>query len=288
MSIEVKDLTYIYDEGFVFAKKALSNISLNILEGEIVGIIGHTGSGKSTLVQHLNGLIKPKKANTVVIDGVDIFDSKINLKEIRRKVGVVFQYPEMQLFEETVEKDVSFGPRNLNIPEEDVKERVKNALEMVSLDYEKYKDRSPFLLSGGEKRRVAIAGILAMNPKYLVLDEPTAGLDPWVRVEILNELLAINGKGTTLVIVSHDMDEISKIASRIYVLNRGSLALEGSSDYVFSQFERIKELGLSLPQITEILYMLNKKLGGVDYNKLDIDSGTDEILSCIKRCNKWK
>jgi energy-coupling factor transport system ATP-binding protein len=288
MSIEVKDLTYIYDEGFVFAKKALSNVSLNILEGEIVGIIGHTGSGKSTLVQHLNGLIKPKKANTVIIDGVDIFDSKINLKEIRRKVGVVFQYPEMQLFEETVEKDVSFGPRNLNIPEEDVKERVKNALEMVSLDYEKYKDRSPFLLSGGEKRRVAIAGILAMNPKYLVLDEPTAGLDPWVRVEILNELLAINEKGTTLVIVSHDMDEISKIASRIYVLNRGSLALDGSSSYVFSQFERIKELGLSLPQITEILYMLNKKLGRVDYNKLDIDSGTDEILSCIKRYNKWK
>ncbi len=288
MSIEVKDLTYIYDEGFVFAKKALSNVSLNILEGEIVGIIGHTGSGKSTLVQHLNGLIKPKKANTVIIDGVDIFDSKINLKEIRRKVGVVFQYPEMQLFEETVEKDVSFGPRNLNIPEEDVKERVKNALEMVSLDYEKYKDRSPFLLSGGEKRRVAIAGILAMNPKYLVLDEPTAGLDPWVRVEILNELLAINEKETTLVIVSHDMDEISKIASRIYVLNRGSLALDGSSSYVFSQFERIKELGLSLPQITEILYMLNKKLGRVDYNKLDIDSGTDEILSCIKRYNKWK
>jgi len=288
MSIEVKDLTYIYDEGFVFAKKALSNVSLNILEGEIVGIIGHTGSGKSTLVQHLNGLIKPKKANTVIIDGVDIFDSKINLKEIRRKVGVVFQYPEMQLFEETVEKDVSFGPRNLNIPEEDVKERVKNALEMVSLDYEKYKDRSPFLLSGGEKRRAAIAGILAMNPKYLVLDEPTAGLDPWVRVEILSELLAINEKGTTLVIVSHDMDEISKIASRIYVLNRGSLALDGSSSYVFSQFERIKELGLSLPQITEILYMLNKKLGRVNYNKLDIDSGTDEILSCIKRYNKWK
>lgn len=288
MPIKVENLSYTYDEGYIFAKKALDNISLNISESEIVGIIGHTGSGKSTLVQHFNGLIKPKKSCTVFVDGIDVFDLKANSKEIRRKVGIVFQYPEMQLFEETVEKDVSFGPRNLGISEEEIKVRVKDALEMVSLDYDKYKDRSPFLLSGGEKRRVAIAGILSMKPKYLVLDEPTAGLDPWVRVEILDELLTINKIGTTLIIVSHDMDEISKIANRIYVLNKGSVALSGSSDYVFSQFDRIKELGLSLPQITEILYLLDEQLGEVDYKKLNIEAGTNEILNCIRRNNKWK
>jgi len=288
MSIKVRNLTYIYDEGFIFAKKALDNVSLDVFDREIVGIIGHTGSGKSTLVQHLNGLIKPKKPDTVIIDEVDIFNPKVNLKEVRQKVGLVFQYPEMQLFEETVEKDVSFGPRNLGILEEEAREKVREALEMVSLDYEKYKDRSPFLLSGGEKRRVAVAGILAMKPKYLILDEPTAGLDPWVRVEIFEELQNINEKGTTIVIVSHDMDEISKIAKRIYMLSNGCVVLDGSSDYVFSQFAVIKELGLSLPQITEILYMLNLEFGKVDFTQLDLDRAANEILECLKRNKKWK
>jgi len=288
MSIKVRNLTYIYDEGFIFAKKALDNVSLDVFDREIVGIIGHTGSGKSTLVQHLNGLIKPKKPDTIIIDEVDIFNPKVNLKEVRQKVGLVFQYPEMQLFEETVEKDVSFGPRNLGILEEEAREKVREALEMVSLDYEKYKDRSPFLLSGGEKRRVAVAGILAMKPKYLILDEPTAGLDPWVRVEIFEELQNINEKGTTIVIVSHDMDEISKIAKRIYMLSNGCVVLDGSSDYVFSQFAVIKELGLSLPQITEILYMLNLEFGKVDFTQLDLDRAANEILECLKRNKKWK
>ena len=288
MSIKVRNLTYIYDEGFIFAKKALDNVSLDVFDREIVGIIGHTGSGKSTLVQHLNGLIKPKKPDTIIIDEVDIFNPKVNLKEVRQKVGLVFQYPEMQLFEETVEKDVSFGPRNLGILEEEAREKVREALEMVSLDYEKYKARSPFLLSGGEKRRVAVAGILAMKPKYLILDEPTAGLDPWVRVEIFEELQNINEKGTTIVIVSHDMDEISKIAKRIYMLSNGCVVLDGSSDYVFSQFAVIKELGLSLPQITEILYMLNLEFGKVDFTQLDLDRAANEILECLKRNKKWK
>lgn len=287
MSIEVKNLSYIYDEGFIFAKKALDNISLNISEGEIVGIIGHTGSGKSTLVQHLNGLIKPKKPDSVIVDGVDIYDAKVTLKQIRKKVGLVFQYPEMQLFEETVEKDIAFGPKNLGISNEEIRERVKEALEMVSLDYDKYRDRSPFLLSGGEKRRIAIAGILAMKPKYLVLDEPTAGLDPWVRVEILEELQNINKKDTTIVIVSHDMDEISKIAKKIYVLSNGSIALSGTSKYVFSQFDKIKELGLSLPQITEILYLLNCKFREIDYTELDLSKAIDEILMCLEKNDKW-
>lgn len=288
MPIEVKNLTFIYDEGFVFAKKALDNVSINIEESEIVGIIGHTGSGKSTLVQHLNGLIKPKKPDSVIVDGVDIFDANVNLKEIRQKVGLVFQYPEMQLFEETVEKEIAFGPKNLGISDEKIKERVKEALEMVSLDYHKYKDRSPFLLSGGEKRRIAIAGILAMKPKYFILDEPTAGLDPWVRVEILKELQNINYRGTTIVIVSHDMDEISKIAKRIYVLNSGQVALSGTSKYVFSQFDKINELGLSLPQITEILYLLNSKFGEVDFTELDISKAVEEILMALERKGKWK
>jgi energy-coupling factor transport system ATP-binding protein len=288
MPIVVKNLTFIYDEGFVFAKKALDNVSINIEEGEIVGIIGHTGSGKSTLVQHLNGLIKPKKPDSVIVDGVDIYDAKVNLKEIRQKVGLVFQYPEMQLFEETVEKEIAFGPKNLGISDEEIKERVKEALEMVSLDYAKYKDRSPFLLSGGEKRRIAIAGILAMKPKYFILDEPTAGLDPLVRVEILKELQNINYRGTTIVIVSHDMDEISKIAKRIYVLNNGCVALSGTSKYVFSQFDKIKELRLSLPQITEILYLLNSKCREIDFTELDISKAVDEILIALKRKGKWK
>ena len=288
MPIVVKNLTFIYDEGFIFAKKALDNVSINIEEGEIVGIIGHTGSGKSTLVQHLNGLIKPKKPDSVIVDGVDICDAKTNLKEIRQKVGLVFQYPEMQLFEETVEKEVAFGPKNLEISDEEIQMRVKEALEMVSLDFDKYKDRSPFLLSGGEKRRIAIAGILAMKPKYLILDEPTAGLDPWVRVEILKELQSINNKSTTIVIVSHDMDEISKIAKRIYVLSNGCVALNGTSKYVFSQFDKIKELGLSLPQITEILYLLNSKFGEVDYTELDISKAVNEILMALNRKGKWK
>ncbi len=288
MPIEVKNLTFTYDEGFIFAKKALDNVSINIKDGEIVGIIGHTGSGKSTLVQHLNGLIKPKKPDCVVVDGVDIYDAKVNLKEIRQKVGLVFQYPEMQLFEETVEKEIAFGPKNLGISDEEIKERVKEALDMVSLDYNRYKDRSPFLLSGGEKRRIAIAGILAMKPKYFILDEPTAGLDPWVRVEILKELQNINNRGTTIVIVSHDMDEISKIAKRIYVLSNGCVALSGSCKYVFSQFDKIKELGLSLPQITEILYLLNSKCGEVDFTELDISKAVDEILISLERKGKWK
>lgn len=289
MSIVINNLSYTYDEGFIFAKKALNSVSLEINEGEMVGIIGHTGSGKSTLVQHFNGLIKPKKIGEVIVDDIDLFDIKSNLKEIRKKVGIVFQYPEMQLFEETIEKDIGFGPKNLGCTKDEIERRVREALEIVSLNYDDYIKRSPFLLSGGEKRRIAIAGIISMEPKYLILDEPTAGLDPWGKVEILNELISINKKrNISIVIVSHDMDEISRIVKKIYVMKNGEIVLNGTTSFVFSQFEKIKSIKISPPQITEILYGIYKKFNLIDYTKLELNSAVDEIINCLKEAGKWK
>ena len=203
--IEIKNLTHIYSEGLPFEKKAVDDISLRVEENEFIGLIGHTGSGKSTFIQHLNGLLKPSSGE-IIIDGTRVDKSGANLTDLRKKVGLVFQYPEYQLFEETIERDIAFGPRNLDISEEEVQERVKSSMDSVGLDYETYKDKSPFELSGGLKRRVAIAGVLAMEPKVLILDEPTAGLDPRGRDEILSEIKSIHEKRKmTVILVSHSM-----------------------------------------------------------------------------------
>ena len=213
--IEINNLSHVYSPGLPFEKKAVDDISLKIEENEFIGLIGHTGSGKSTFIQHLNGLLKPSSGE-IIIDGTRVDKSGSNLTDLRKKVGLVFQYPEYQLFEETIERDIAFGPRNLDISEEEVHERVKASMESVGLDYETYKDKSPFELSGGLKRRVAIAGVLAMEPKVLILDEPTAGLDPRGRDEILSEIKNIHeNRKITVILVSHSMEDVAKIAERI-------------------------------------------------------------------------
>jgi energy-coupling factor transport system ATP-binding protein len=279
MSILVKNLSYVYDQGLAFEKKALSDISFTVDDGEIVGIIGQSGSGKSTLVQHLNGLIKPEHKDQVVIDGLDLSDKDTNLTKIRQKVGIVFQYPEMQLFEETVEKDVAFGPKNLGFTKDEIHELVIDSLRLVGLAYEDYVGRSPLLLSGGEKRRIAIAGILAMKPDYLILDEPTAGLDPFAKEELLKEIVSINNtRKTAVVLVSHDMDEIAEITNRIYVLKKGVIVLEGPTNQVFKNYEMMEELGLSLPESMRVLHEISTCSSDIQLDKFGIQETTDEIV----------
>ncbi len=281
MSIQIKNLSYIYDEGLSFEKQALQNVSLTIEEGEIVGIIGHTGSGKSTLIQHMNGLIKTMEKGKVFVDGSDLYEQRKETSTLCQKVGMVFQYPEMQLFEENVEKDVGFGPKNLDLKENEIRERVIEALDMVGLAYEKMKSRQPFFLSGGEKRRVAIAGILAMKPKYLILDEPTAGLDPFTREQLLDEIQRINSeKGITIIMVSHDMDEISRLSNKLFVMHQGKIALSGRTKEVFAQHEKIRELGLMVPAVTEILLGLNSCCKDIDYTIFNLDLAVKEMLKC--------
>jgi len=253
--IEIKNLSHIYSENTVFEKKALENINLKIGKGEFVGLIGHTGSGKSTLIQHLNALIKPTSGN-IFLNGIDINSDKSKLKQIRQKIGLVFQYPEHQLFETTVFKDVAFAPKNMGVEKDEIEKRVINALNAVGIDKNYYK-KSPFELSGGQKRRVAIAGILAMNPEVLVLDEPTAGLDPYGRDEILNLIKDMRDRlNITVILVSHSMEDVSKYADKIVVMYKGKVEFEGSPDYVFSHFNRLKEIGLSIPQTSMLMNML--------------------------------
>lgn len=263
--IEIKNLTHIYSEGLPFEKKAVDDISLKVEENEFIGLIGHTGSGKSTFIQHLNGLLKPSSGE-IIIDGTRVDKSGSNLTDLRKKVGLVFQYPEYQLFEETIERDIAFGPRNLNISEEEVQERVKSSMESVGLDYKTYKDKSPFELSGGLKRRVAIAGVLAMEPKVLILDEPTAGLDPRGRDEILSEIKSIHEKRKmTVILVSHSMEDVAKIAERIVVLDKGKVFLDGEPRDIFREEDKLLGVGLGIPQITSLMRTLKKK--GLDINE---------------------
>ena len=229
MSIVVKNLTYIYDEGMPFASKALDNISFEIKDRDFVGLIGHTGSGKSTLIQHLNGLIKPSSGE-IYINEFNITDQNQNLTEIRKRVGIVFQYPEYQLFEERVEKDIAFGTSNLDLSDEEIAIRVKDSMKAVGLDYEEYKDKSPFDLSGGQKRRVAIAGVIAMKPELLILDEPTAGLDPGGRDEIFDLIKKLHEESNmTIILSSHSMDDMAKIAKTIIVMNHGKIVESGET-----------------------------------------------------------
>ncbi len=255
MPIQIEQLQHTYLPGSALAYPALSGITLAVENGEFIGVIGHTGSGKSTLIQHFNGLLLPT-GGTVLVDGLDTRDKKQRMA-IRALVGMVFQYPEYQLFEETVLKDVSFGPKNLGMPEEEIRERALEAMTCVGLEPNIFAEKSPFDLSGGEKRRAALAGILAMRPKYLVLDEPMAGLDPRGRAEILDLLERLRRQnGTTIVMVSHSMDDVARYADRIAVLDHGSLVCLDSPSNVFSQADRLNEMGLNIPQATRLALQL--------------------------------
>ena len=284
MPIEIKHLDHIYMPGSPFETKALDDVTLTIGDGEFVGLIGHTGSGKSTLVQHLNGLMKPDHGS-VIVDGMDVSDKSTDLREIRRRVGLVFQYPEHQLFEETVRKDVSFGPRNLGCSEQEIEERVVKACHQVGLSDEKL-DMSPFDLSGGNKRRVAIAGVLAMRPRVLVLDEPTAGLDPRGRNELLELIRGLHEEdGNTIVMVSHSMDDISALAQRIIVMNEGRVAMDGTPREVFAHPQELVDMHLGVPAAAQLAMELRKRGYNLPDNVYTLDEMRSLILAMLDRAH---
>lgn len=279
MGIEVRNLWFTYQAGTPMPLTALQGINLRIEEGEFVGIIGPTGSGKSTLMQHLNGLLRPK-AGTVLVDGVDLGAKETDLGAVRAKVGLVFQYPEHQIFEETVAADVAFGPKNLGLPEDEVQLRVQEALEMVGLSYQEVGARFPFELSGGQLRRVAIAGVLAMRPKYLILDEPTAGLDPRGREEILERIGRLHREqAMTILFVTHNMDEVARLAQRLVVMHQGKIVLEGTPREVFGHKEELEAMGLGVPQVTEVMYRLRAAGEKVETRVLTVEEAKEEIIA---------
>ncbi|MBE5778428.1 MAG: energy-coupling factor transporter ATPase [Clostridiales bacterium] len=252
MPIQIEHLTHAYMPDSPFTAIALEDVNLTIEDGEFIGLLGHTGSGKTTLVQHLNGLLKPTSGR-IVVDGLDITEKGVSLIEVRKKIGLVFQYPEYQLFEETVAKDVAFGPKNIGLAQEEIDRRVRHALELVGLDYDDVADRSPFELSGGQMRRVAIAGVLAMEPTVLILDEPTAGLDPAGRHSILGMIRELHQSGgITIIMVSHNMDDISTLATRLVVMSRGRMVLTGTPREVFQQADLLTSVGLGVPQAAQL------------------------------------
>ena len=260
--IKVSGLTYVYQQGMPFEKKAIDNISFEIPTGDFVAIIGHTGSGKSTLIQQFDALLKPTSGK-IEIDGVDITNPKTNLMSVRKKVGLVFQYPEHQLFEETVYKDIAFGPKNMGLSETEIKERVIEAAQMVGLS-EEMLEKSPFEMSGGQKRRAAIAGVLSMKPNVLILDEPTAGLDPKGRDDILGRLSCLHKENPnmTIMFVSHSMEDVAKLAEHVLVMERGHVAMYGTTPEVFARSAELRKIGLDVPQITELTHRLREK--GID------------------------
>ena len=259
MSIVIEHLNYVYMTGGPYETKALSDVNLTIHDGEFIGLIGHTGSGKSTLVQHLNGLIMPTSGR-VLVDGMDLADKGTDRRAIRQRVGLVFQYPENQLFEETVEKDIAFGPKNLGLDDAEIDRRVRDAMRRVALDYDRLHERSVFELSGGQMRRVAIAGVLAMEPQVLVLDEPCAGLDPRGREEILGLIKKLHEEaGTTIVMVSHSMDDVASLAERVIVMNHGKVAMDGAPRDVFSRGAQLRAIGLDVPQAVQLADRLRER-----------------------------
>ena len=279
MSIVIENLTHTYMPGSPFQATAIHGVSLTIRDGEFIGLIGHTGSGKSTLIQHLNGLLRPSSGR-VLIDGKDLFAKDTDKREVRRKVGLVFQYPENQLFEETVAADIAFGPKNLGLSLEEVDARVRDACAQVHLDYDTFKDRSVFELSGGQMRRAAIAGVLAMQPQTLILDEPCAGLDPRGRDEILGLVRELQRtRGTTVVMVSHSMDDVASLVSRVIVMNRGQIAMDGTPREVFRQGEALRAMGLDVPEAARLAARLREK--GFDVPEDAYLHG--ELLEAIKR-----
>ena len=281
MSIKIENLTYVYMPKTPFEKKALDNVNLEIEDGEFLAVIGHTGSGKSTLIQHLNGLLKPASGK-IYVDGTDITDKDTKLVDIRKKVGLVFQYPEYQLFEETIAKDIAYGPSNLGLNEDEILKRVKKSMEMVGLNYEEYKDISPFELSGGQKRRVAIAGVIAMEPKVLRLDEPTAGLDPAGRDDILEQIKLLHEKyNMTIIIVSHSMEDVGKLAEKIIVMNDGHVELQGKPKDVFKEIDTLEKIGLAVPQVTYLMRELKKKGFNVSEDIFTVEKAKSELLNIL-------
>ena len=285
MAIKLENINYIYGQGTELVVDALKDINLEIGDGEFVGVIGHTGSGKSTLVQHLNGLMKPSSGH-IYFDGQDIYAEGYSMKQHRSKVGLVFQYPEHQLFEVDIMSDVCFGPKNLGMNKEEAEATAKEALKLVGLD-ESYYKRSPFDLSGGQKRRVAIAGVLAMKPKMLILDEPTAGLDPQGRKEILNLISSLRrDAGITIVLVSHSMEDVAEYVDRIIVMNKGCVAFDGQPKEVFSHYKELEEMGLAAPQVTYIVHKLKAKGLDVETNAITIEEAAKDILEALKAHKK--
>jgi energy-coupling factor transport system ATP-binding protein len=287
MSLEVMRVSYTYSPGTPYARQALRDISVTFSHGEFTGIIGHTGSGKSTLIQQLNGLIVPT-SGMVRIEGIDIHMKTPEAKTARRKVGMVFQYPEHQLFDETVYADIAFGPRNAGIHDAQLEERVQKAMHFVGLDYREYKDRSPFSLSGGQMRRVAIAGVIALQPDYLILDEPTAGLDPQGRDEILEQIYRLYTEtGITVILVSHNMEEVVRFAKRILVMHNGGILLDGSPQRIFeADPELLEQAGIQAPQITQLMQALVKAGKPVQANIMTIDEAIAEILPWAGRVKR--
>ncbi len=280
MAIKVEGLNYIYGQGTAFEQHALKDVSFEIPDNQFVGLIGHTGSGKSTLIQHLNGLIRPS-SGTIWFNGTDIYSEGYSLKQLRSKVGLVFQYPEHQLFEIDVFSDVCYGPRNLGLNEEEIKERAREALNLVGLK-EKYWEQSPFELSGGQKRRVAIAGVLAMRPEVLILDEPTAGLDPRGRDEILDQIKELHSKqGMTIILVSHSMEDIARYADRLMVMNHGEKAFDGTPKEVFEHYKELEAMGLAAPQVTYISHALKEQGIPIEGDITTVEGARDAILRLL-------
>lgn len=275
--LSAKGVAHLYNKGTPSRSKAIYDINIDIEEGELVGIIGHTGSGKSTLVQHFNGILKPE-CGQIIVDGTDIWSSKKATREARFKVGLCFQYPEYQLFEETVYKDISFGPKNMGLSEEEIDKRVQLAAEYVGLP-KSLLDKSPFDLSGGEKRRAAIAGVIAMQPKVLILDEPTAGLDPRGRDKILEMIKSYREKtGSTVLLVSHSMEDVAKIATKVLVMNNARVEMYGTVDEIYSRSEELREIGLNVPQVSKIFEILNKS--GLNIGSAyTVEKAAERILS---------
>ncbi len=262
MPIQLNNVTHTYSEGSAFQATAIRGVNLTIEDGEFIAVIGHTGSGKSTLVQHLNGLLKPTDGQ-ILIDGEDLGGEKTDRRRIRQKVGLVFQYPEYQLFEETVAKDIAFGPKNLGLSDEEIDQRVRRAMAHVHLDYDKYAERSPFELSGGQMRRVAIAGVLAMEPKVLILDEPTAGLDPKGRDSILSMVRDLHAQGSvTVIMVSHSMDDVARLATRLIVMSKGEVVATGTPREIFRQVKMMEKIHLGVPEAAKLCAVLREK--GID------------------------
>jgi energy-coupling factor transport system ATP-binding protein len=285
--IRTENLSYTYSVGTPFKKTAISDVNISVEQGEFIGIIGHTGSGKSTLVQHLNGLIKPT-GGKVYIDGVDIWEEPKKIRDVRFKVGLVFQYPEYQLFDETVEMDIGFGPRNMGLSESEIKERVSLAAEVVGLP-KSLLAKSPFELSGGEKRRAALAGVLSMQPKVLVLDEPTAGLDPKGRDNILSRILEYKKQSnTTVLLVSHSMEDVARVADRVLVMNKGKVAMFDTVEKVYTRAKELSEMGLNVPQITKIIAKLRDKGVNVPAGIFTVEKAYKVLLPLLKEAKNVK
>jgi len=304
MSIKIVDLTHIYDKKTPNETIAINHINLSVESGEFIGLIGHTGSGKSTLIQQMNGLLKPSSGE-IIVSGYNIteglehttnrkkrvrkaesIERKKRLIEVRKRVGLVFQYPEYQLFEETVEKDIAFGPINLGLAPDEVKNRVQDAMTIVGLDYTVYKDRSPFELSGGQKRRVAIAGVLAMKPEVLILDEPTAGLDPRGRDEILRQIKNLHERDNlTVIIVSHSMEDMAKISERLIVMNQGEVVLDGPPKVIFQEIDLLENIGLAVPQISYLIRSLNQNGFKISPEVITVEGALSELVAMLEKSN---